>query len=1675
MKDISPVYEDNTGPLTNIQLGSSPSDFIAEVDEEEEEEELSEPKLQQQQSFTDQFGKTTCESDEEVIVDPHEQDLAELQEAVKPVHTLEGVSGQIIIVDDEDEEDEESLRATPTAIGLEGATISSRESDEFESNLSSSASIDTFGAASSTTAASYITAKSELSSETRSIDTITSTTTSQYETAPESFTQSFDSDRGTPTLCEDSTEIENKTSTDLLQGVFDVDKESDKTESASIDSEEMEQRYDDAMKEELAAEMQTDLTQTTSLSQQKTSVKAVETISSADEPIKTSSSSEASNEPTLLAATYDLDSCSISRVVATYDVSPDSVEKSLPSAYDAKTKAILSSPDDDVFEGQTNTLTQDDVKDERQPSTTESLIDFSEDTDPLTPTATADQDSSLALDLEPISPQEVPCAQEPLPCESAEPEADQQIFEDSNGPTEVEFQPEYDQQNFQFAAAQEPQEVPEMEQAAVCSSSDSSDDEKVPESQMGIIDEDLKEMYGSVQRRKTLEEEIIAGQIASGIQEVPDDYTKTERVQYLKDTDLETASQKTDAELERITSISDTEEVIEGPERPLSPIPQLLEHLSSEDEMVEDPEILEGVKKVEQRVISVMTKEEEEYEKAAAIGGSILIETSAIAESSDEEMLFPEELEQEKPKESPSHVPSIRVTRHVYEETEEGDYPLHFAKAAEENSEPFSIEEVEILEDDPRESDDEVQIVPQTEELMETDEEDDEQAMEVERDAEPFLGHRYELQEDPPPKPPEALAKSSSEDDSPQETDPFLVEGRGRDQSRSLGSSHLNDSDEILQDIELSECNVTPPASTRFLETIMENSETESDRSQTPDSKSPISSKPTSTEVLTTICEIASPDCDVQLETSSVDSFATVLAAHYDEEDRLAEIASMTSSYTSDIYTQEQSPQPKDSTAAPTIEPSESSSSKTTSSERIEAGTSSSGSIEISSSRPSTDDVSISSSLAEFERLEKEISDKGSIDSAPSDSPRLTGSVSSSLAEFERLENEMKQSDSIELERVAFTPEEAVPKSATGSSFSSLVEFERLEKEVEATSSSNELLCEKQSTASSSSSLAEFERLEKQMALDYELQSEARKVVSLLEKGTLTSHESSPALSVTKDSESGSVSEEEKSKSHQSLQISTSTTEVSEVSEAVLVTRQVQEMVRVAEVVTTAVDTEVTSGQIQTTVAELDSSSEVSDSLQDSVMHFSIDSTQDASSMHSSAGIEQLAKSTESETPFKSSVEKDQPKAEMIISTDSIDDSVQPKSMETSMKDSLNEKMTELDVMKDSLYDEKDHKIDIMKDSLNEENVKLEDSLNENVMVDSLTSKEMKVYEGAAAPLEKSVDSLEGDNKQEEAAVSLPTVVEVYQKTGQIPSSIINSPGRISSLTTTVQEDTFLEPTGSQMNESADSIELSPSTYALQTSADSLGEVSPLELPGGDSEDDRAMIDSTDSLDTEHRVPQLEEDDDNPVVCKDEYVLQYEEQTAMIQSSDSLEDQKVPRSPPERTSEDESGPPTKRLALGESVESGAWSQESSVTLMQSSGADSILTDVSMTASSDTEPCSRDHEGNYELTSGSTALSSRRITSATQFSDTSSSGSSHSSRSLTYYEPGVGKIAVTLNESSQYARTTAYNIQQISGRASPQPPSSPTSAASDTHSSHSDTCYCGPSAGQEWEGSLRAFV
>ena len=77
-----------------------------------------------------------------------------------------------------------------------------------------------------------------------------------------------------------------------------------------------------------------------------TNVQHLHSVSSED-LVKTSTSSS-EMEPTLLAASYDLESGRVSHVVTSFDMSPDTVEKQFVAPSTAK--SILSSPEDDVFE-----------------------------------------------------------------------------------------------------------------------------------------------------------------------------------------------------------------------------------------------------------------------------------------------------------------------------------------------------------------------------------------------------------------------------------------------------------------------------------------------------------------------------------------------------------------------------------------------------------------------------------------------------------------------------------------------------------------------------------------------------------------------------------------------------------------------------------------------------------------------------------------------------------------------------------------------------------------------------------------------------------------------------------------------------------------------------------------------------------------------------------------------------------------------------------------------------------------------------------------------------------------------------------------------------------------------------------------------------------------------------
>ena len=96
-----------------------------------------------------------------------------------------------------------------------------------------------------------------------------------------------------------------------------------------------------------------------------------------DDVMKTSTSSDASAEPMILAATYDLDLGAVSRVVATYDMSPDSVDKVF--VIDKQSKVIQSSPDDEVFEtdgGVKNAAKTEDSSDVAASTETVENLDF---------------------------------------------------------------------------------------------------------------------------------------------------------------------------------------------------------------------------------------------------------------------------------------------------------------------------------------------------------------------------------------------------------------------------------------------------------------------------------------------------------------------------------------------------------------------------------------------------------------------------------------------------------------------------------------------------------------------------------------------------------------------------------------------------------------------------------------------------------------------------------------------------------------------------------------------------------------------------------------------------------------------------------------------------------------------------------------------------------------------------------------------------------------------------------------------------------------------------------------------------------------------------------------------------------------------------------------------------
>ncbi|XP_062581021.1 ankyrin-2-like isoform X7 [Saccostrea cucullata] len=118
---------------------------------------------------------------------------------------------------------------------------------------------------------------------------------------------------------------------------------------------------------------------------------------SSEDLVKTSTSSS-EMEPTILAASYDLDSGQVSKVVATYDVSPDTVEKQFVAPPTAK--AILSSPEDDVFEMENKRMFEPSYSQSRDECQEEETSDRLEKTKIATDTFPNPQEIDLQNDSE---------------------------------------------------------------------------------------------------------------------------------------------------------------------------------------------------------------------------------------------------------------------------------------------------------------------------------------------------------------------------------------------------------------------------------------------------------------------------------------------------------------------------------------------------------------------------------------------------------------------------------------------------------------------------------------------------------------------------------------------------------------------------------------------------------------------------------------------------------------------------------------------------------------------------------------------------------------------------------------------------------------------------------------------------------------------------------------------------------------------------------------------------------------------------------------------------------------------------------------------------------------------------------------------------------------------------
>ena len=514
-------------------------------------------------------------------------------------------------------------------------------------------------------------------------------------------------------------------------------------------------------------------------------------------------------------------------------------------------------------------------------------------------------------------------------------------------------------------------------------------------------------------------------------------------------------------------------------------------------------------------------------------------------------------------------IPTISITQHLHAETKEEDYPTTYARGAsldlldedEEQEEPMQTtehEEAQELRSGPQDYEMPQETVCKPTELNLQDK------SEYSHSVDPFLGTGHideigpdimDMKDRPEIDSPEqeVLSNSSNslvedpEASSGQETD--SDEERARYYTQSQEQHFLAEGLEVRQE----------------MDTIVEVSEPEEspvEDAHPHDADSGDEDFPIGVMPQVEATDLVSPE-DMG-DSSSVDSFATVVALQPDGdddvEDRLAEVSSMTSSFHSEITPvyQEEQPEPaisidvrdlpvdldldkssstssdkidtvdKDSlNDVPIVTPDDDKfdmilqkdkSQKSTSEELlILAGTGqmSPGNISTTgqffySKSGDKDDISISSSLLEFESLEKEVQDKVSIDSLERASSKKIYSksgdnddisISSSLAEFETLEKEITESK----EKISGESKSSLDTS----SHSSLAEFEKLERELQnesderrSSSDSNGKL-EKTSQKSSTSSLAEFEHLEEQILIDEELQVEAQKVVSMLESGAL--------------------------------------------------------------------------------------------------------------------------------------------------------------------------------------------------------------------------------------------------------------------------------------------------------------------------------------------------------------------------------------------------------------------------------------------------------------------------------------------------------------------------------------------------------------------------------------------